>query len=262
MIMKNWQVATFNVNGIRARQEVLLRWLQHSNCQVVGIQETKVQNDDFPITPFVEQGYQASFVGQKSFNGVAVLSTEKPDEVRYALPGAEEQGARFIAARFGRIWVINSYIPQGRAADNPAFQDKLAFIRAMGAYIKANSLHKGDMIWLGDINVAPHNPDVHDPVKLKGQMGFHPDEQRELAQVMADCGLKDLFREKNPDAQEFSFWDYRVPNGFKRNLGWRIDHLLVSQSMLECCEKCWIEKSLRGQEKPSDHVPVIASFKV
>ncbi len=260
--MSVWRIGTFNVNGIRARQDILLSWLSQSNCQVLGIQETKVQDSDFPASVYEELGFQVNYVGQKSFNGIALLSKRKPDELIDTLPGQEYLGARFMAARFGKLWVINSYVPQGRAVDDPAFQSKLKFIKAIGDYIRCHALNRQDLLWLGDINVATQDMDVHDPVKLKGQVGFHPDEQAALSEVMQSCGLKDLFREKNPGVRAYSFWDYRVPNGFKRGLGWRIDHMLATSALLERCESCWIEKELRGLPKPSDHAPVMASFKM
>lgn len=256
--MNPWLIATYNVNGIRARQETLLSWLAANKCQVAALQETKVQDSDFPAQPFQENGYALNYAGQKSFNGVALLSLERPDEIISALPGQEGQGARFQAARFADVWVINSYVPQGRAPDNPAFQDKLVFIRTVGEFIKENKFK--NLVWLGDINVAPGQLDVYDPVKLKGQVGFHPEEQAALAETMEENGLKDLFREMHPEEQAFTFWDYRAPNGFKRNLGWRIDLMLVSPSMLARCRECWVDKHMRGQDKPSDHAPLLARF--
>jgi exodeoxyribonuclease-3 len=251
------RVATFNVNGIRARQGLLQAWLEGSGCQVAALQEIKSQEQDFPQQAF-SQNYHIYIAGQKSFNGVALLCRQKPDEVVEKLPAAESWGARFLAARWGDLWIINTYVPQGRDPEHPAFQDKLNFLRAVDEYIKALAAPR--LIWLGDINVAPGDLDVHDPVKLKGQVGYHPQEHQVLGRIMAERRLYDLFREKNPGVKEFSFWDYRVPNGFKRNLGWRIDHLLVSAAMRDACLACWIERDLRGAEKPSDHTPVLADF--
>jgi exodeoxyribonuclease-3 len=251
------RVATFNVNGVRARQDLLSAWLEGSGCQLAALQEIKSQEQDFPQQVFAKN-YHIYIAGQKSFNGVALLCRQKPDEVVENLPAMESLGARFLAARFGGLWVLNTYVPQGRAPESPAFQDKLNFLHAVGEYIKA--LAAPQLIWLGDINVAPGDLDVHDPIKLQGQIGFHPLEHQMLSHVMSECRLYDLFREKNPGIKEFSFWDYRVPNGFKRNLGWRIDHLLVTAALREACLACWIERDLRGAEKPSDHTPVLADF--
>jgi exodeoxyribonuclease-3 len=259
--MSPYNVATFNVNGIRARLDSLLAWMDSSpDLQVLGLQEIKAREEDFPLTPFSERGFKVACLGEKAFNGVALLSRTEPDELVLGLPGQERLGARFIAARFGALWVLNSYVPQGRSANDPMFQEKLSFIQAMGTYIHTRHQAGEALIWMGDINVAPQDMDVYDPVKLRGQMGFHPDEHAVLSEVMRQCCLHDLFREKNPQERQFSFWDYRAPNGFKRNLGWRIDHFLVSRPVLAACRACWIEKDLRGREKPSDHVPVLASL--
>ena len=253
-------LATYNVNGIRARLSTLLAWLDKDQPDIVALQETKSLDESFPFDAFALAGYQVSCVGQKSFNGVAILSKVQPDETIFALKGQEHLGARFLAARFGHLWILNTYVPQGRAADNPMFQEKLAFLQAMGQYIKTAFKPLDHIIWLGDINVAPHEMDVYDPVKLNGQMGFHPQERALLLQVMQDCQLTDLFRHLNPDEKMYTFWDYRAPNGFKRDLGWRIDHMLVSAPLAAACHKCWVEKQMRGQEKPSDHAPLVALY--
>ncbi|MDR1396943.1 MAG: exodeoxyribonuclease III [Desulfarculales bacterium] len=255
------KIATFNVNGIRARLAPLLAWLDgEPGIQILALQEIKAREEDFPFPFFEERGFTVSCQGEKSFNGVAIISRIPPDDLVRGLPGREHLGARFIAARFANLWILNSYVPQGRSAADPMFTEKLRFIEAIGDYIQSRHQPGDALIWLGDINVAPHDIDVYDPVKLKGQVGFHPEEQAALGEVMDKCRLYDLFRTKNPRARQFSFWDYRAPNGFKRDLGWRIDHFLVSKPVLEHCTACWIAKDLRGEDKPSDHVPVLASF--
>lgn len=256
-----WKLATFNVNGLRARLDLLLGWLAQTAPDVVCLQETKCPDDGFPAAQLEAAGYSAAFWGQKSYNGVALLSRRPPAQVHKGLegvPGAEEE-ARHMAALVDGVWVINSYVPQGRDPSHPAFQAKLAFFDKVGQYL-AGRFSPGDpLVWLGDLNVAPEPLDVFDPGRLEGQVGFHPQERQALARVAA-WGLEDLFRRHHPQDKQFTFWDYRLPKSFTRNLGWRIDHLLATAPLAGLSQDCWVDTGPRGQEKPSDHTPVLASF--
>ncbi len=253
-------LASFNVNGIRARLPVLLRWLDSARPQVVCLQEIKAQEADFPWAELQNLGYRCAVWGQKSFNGVAILSQLPLEEAQKGFDdGQPDPEARFITARVAGLRLINSYVPQGRDPADPAFQAKLAYFARMEAWLAARCQPSEQVLWCGDINVAPGPLDVYDPKRLAGQVGFHPEEWAALARTMA-WGLSDLFRQHHPEEKQFTFWDYRLPKSFARNLGWRIDHLLASAPLAAKCSACWVDTEPRGWDKPSDHTPVLASF--
>jgi exodeoxyribonuclease III len=254
------KVATFNVNGVRARLGILLDWLREQVPDVVCLQETKVQDQDFPVGEFTALGYRAEFWGQKSYNGVALLSRSEPEDVRKGFgDGQPDEQARFIAAKVAGLWVVNTYVPQGRDVADPAFQAKLDFFARLERWLAAGFTPEQPLLWLGDINVAPAAIDVFDPQRLEGQVGCHPAERQALAQVAA-WGLSDLFRLRHPEVKQFTFWDYRLPKSFARNLGWRIDHILATEPLARACTEAWVDTAPRGREKPSDHTPVLAEF--
>lgn len=256
----SWLVATFNCNGIRARMPILLDWLAANSPDVLCLQETKVQDKDFPAGPLEEAGYRAAYWGQKSYNGVAILSRVAPEEVwRGFDDGGEEDQARLVSARFGDRWVVNTYIPQGREVGSEHFAYKLEFFARLGRWFGERFDPRQEVLWCGDLNVAPADLDVHDPDKLRGHVCFHPDEQAALAETMG-WGFSDLFRRHHPDQRQFTFWDYRVPRGFKRDIGWRIDHIMVTAPLAAASVDCWVDPEPRGLVKPSDHTFLVAEF--
>lgn len=253
------RIATFNVNGIRARLPLLLSWLALHRPHILALQETKVQDQDFPQKQLADLGYHCSYWGQKSYNGVAVLSLTAPDQLRQGLPGFKGDEARFMAGLFDGIWVINSYVPQGRAVDDPAFAVKLDYLTQVKAFVAEYFKATDHLIWLGDLNVALGPLDVYDPEKMDGQVCYHPQERSKIAAIM-ELGLHDLFREMHPETRQYTFWDYRLRAGLSRNLGWRIDHMMVSKSVLTACRQVWVDTEPRKQERPSDHTPVVADI--
>lgn len=256
----SWKLATFNVNGIRARLPIILQWLQERQPDAVCLQELKCQDKDFPASALEEIGYRAAYRGQKSFNGVAILSKSEPEAVLKSFEdGGEDEEARLIAAQFDDLWVVNTYVPQGRDPEDPAFQYKLEFFRRLKAWFDQHFDPVQPVLWTGDINVAPEPIDVFDPERMEGQIGFHPEERATYADVLS-WGLTDLFRKHHPERKQFTFWDYRLPNGFKRNLGWRIDHILVTESLADRSLDCDVDVAPRSLPKPSDHTPVWAEF--
>lgn len=258
----NWKLATFNVNGIRARLPIVLDWLRRQQPDVLCVQEIKCQDKDFPAAAFSDLGYVASVRGQKAFNGVAIFSKQAPDEVvRSFDDGQEGAQARFIAIRSKDLWIVNTYVPQGRDPEDPAFAYKLGFLARLKAWISDRFQPAQKLLWTGDINVAPEPIDVYDPERMDGQVGFHPAEREAFYDVLS-WGFTDLFRTRHPKRQQFTFWDYRLPNGFKRNLGWRLDHILVTAPLLECAGDCDVDTNQRTMEKPSDHTPVWAGFEL
>ena len=214
------------------------------------------------MADFENAGWKAIIRGQKAYNGVAVICHSDPDSVRKEFgDGEDDEEARFLAVELNGVTVVNTYVPQGRAVNDPAFAKKLRFYERVRGWLEKNSDPEKRVVWTGDLNVAPGSMDVYDPEKLAGSVCFHHDEQARLARVM-EWGLVDLFRRFNPEAREYSFWDYRAPNGFKRNLGWRIDHILVTEALAGVAVNCAIDKEPRGREKPSDHTPVWAEFEL
>jgi exodeoxyribonuclease III len=257
-----WKIITFNVNGIRARLPAVLEWLQDSQPDVLCLQEIKCRTEEFPTDAFQAAGYSAHVRGQKGFHGVAILARRPSGEVLDSFgDGDNDEEARLIAARLDDIWVVNSYVPQGRDPDHPAFQIKLHYFARIRRWLTSRFDPSTPLIWTGDLNVAPGPLDVYDPKRLAGQVGYHPAEHAALADTMA-WGFTDLFRKHHPQDKQFTFWDYRLPKSFQRNLGWRIDHIMVTEPLARASLECAVDMVPRGREKPSDHTPVWATFEL
>jgi exodeoxyribonuclease-3 len=216
--------ATFNTNSIRARLPVIKEWLDREGPDVLCVQETKVRDKDFPADLFEEAGYHVIFKGQKSYNGVAIISKVPPDDILLNLYDKEDEQARFISAR-----IDEKYDPAQ------------------------------PLLVAGDFNVALEPTDVFDPEKFKGEVGFHPDEQAILRQFL-DWGLVDVFRKHEPGGGHYTFWDYRIPNALKRKMGWRIDYILGTAPLAEKSIRVRIDTEARMLEKPSDHTFLVAEF--
>lgn len=255
-----WKLATFNVNGIRARLPIVLQWLEKHQPDVLCMQEIKCRDADFTFQAFLDRGYTATVRGQKSFNGVAILTKRSPSEVlREFGDGASEEEARLLAVRVDEVWVVNTYVPQGRSVEDPAFARKLEFFARLKRWLQTRFDPLLPLVWTGDINVAPTSLDVYDPKRMEGKVCFHPAEHEALAKTSA-WGLTDLFRKHHPDQKQFTFWDYRMPKSLERNLGWRLDHILATAPMALASIDCFVDTEPRGQDKPSDHTPVVADF--
>ena len=256
----SWKIATFNVNGIRARLPLVLDWLADNRPDLLCLQEIKCREEDFPWEQIEEAGYRASVRGQKGYNGVALVSLDEPEEVVKTFgDGGPEEEARLIGARFGRIKVINTYVPQGKDPADPAFEAKLSFLDRLKSWLSAGFDPDQPLIWTGDLNVAPADIDVFDPKRMEGKIGCHPRERQALEEA-ASFGLTDLFRELHPEERQFTFWDYRLPKAFERNLGWRLDHFMVSEPLVRAATDCRVDARPRSLPKPSDHTPVWAEF--
>lgn len=256
-----WKIATYNVNSIRVRLPVLLEWLAREQPDVAALQETKVQDENFPHEELKAAGYHTVFKGQKSYNGVAILTKSLPENVRFGLDGwGQPDEARLIAATIDGVHIVNTYIPQGRETDTDYFRYKLGWITQMKEYFNRYYQSDSPVIWVGDFNVAPDRRDVHSPDKLLGSVGFHPDEHAAL-ETVREWGFVDIFRRHMPDEGHYTFWDYRVPNGFKRKMGWRIDHIWTTAAIAGYSVRAWIDTGMRQGVKPSDHAPLLAEFK-
>ncbi len=253
-----FRVGTFNVNSLRSRLPVLERWLPTAGVDVLCVQETKVTDDQFPVAEVEAMGYHAVFAGQKSYNGVAVLSRRAPDESVSGFNDSQEPNAdsRLLAVRFGDLWIFNSYVPQGKAIDHPDYQYKKEFLSRLSGLVAARL--PGNVLWVGDLNVAPTPLDVTNPTNKKDHVCFIQ-ELRDLY-ALKTSALVDLLRRFHDGEELYSFFDYRVKNALERNIGWRIDHMLASPALAGLCRNCWIDKEPRGWEKPSDHSPMLADF--
>jgi exodeoxyribonuclease-3 len=251
------KIATWNVNSINQRIEQLKTVLIDEEIDVMMLQEIKCEEANFPRTEIESLGYKIILKGQKAYNGVAILSKYPIEEVGNTIMADDD--ARYIEGVINyknqTIRLLNIYAPHGQSPELPRFQYKMLFYDNLTEKVK--DYLKSDEILLvaGDYNIAPDNIDVYDSVKLEGSMGFHIMERRKLRQLL-NLGLSDAFREKYPDCQEYTWWDYRSL-GFQYNRGMKIDHILLSGEGIDIMQDCYILKNIRALDKPSDHVPVI-----
>ena len=254
-------IATWNVNSIRTRLQAVLDWLEKHHPHVLCLQETKVEDSQFPKEAFWGTGYEAIFTGQKAYNGMAFLSSLPLTDVSFDFqenPNSLQK--RYIAATVGGIRWINVYIPNGSAVGSPPFDYKLNFIAKLRGHLEKSYTPKTPLVLVGDFNVAPEARDVYDPVAMDGEILFHPQERAALAHLK-EWGLVDLFRLHHEEGGQYSWWDYQM-NAFRRNRGLRIDHIWATPLLAGRCTACDIDKAPRTQEKPSDHAPVIATLEV
>ncbi|MCL1864965.1 MAG: exodeoxyribonuclease III [Spirochaetes bacterium] len=255
-------ISSFNCNSIRARLPVLEKWIKEVSPDVLALQETKVSNGEFPEDIITSLGYNSLFMGEKNYNGVAVLSKKKIGEVYYGFDGAgEDEGSRLIAVKTGKLHIVNTYIPQGSSPDSDKFQYKLDWFKRIGLFFDKRYSKDDLLIWLGDFNVAPTPLDVHNPKRLIGSIGYHPDEHRELA-LVTEWGFTDLYRKLNPEGGHYTFWDYRVKDGVAKGLGWRVDHIWGTSAVEKKLVRSWIDISPRLMERPSDHTPILVELKI
>jgi exodeoxyribonuclease-3 len=254
------KIATFNANSLRSRLPIILGWLEKNRPDVLCVQETKVQDVDFPHEAFDKTGYEYAFKGQKSYNGVAVFSRSKISKVEFGFKDEPKDEARLLKAVVGGVTIVNTYVPQGYEPDSEKFQYKLQWFNRLNKYFKANFKPSQRIVWLGDFNIAPEAIDVYDPKGLLGHVCYHPEVHKVLKKVMA-WGFTDVFRMHCKEAKQYTFWDYRM-NAFKRNAGWRLDHIMATKPMAKKCTACYIDIEPRLAEKPSDHTFLVAEFDI
>ena len=253
------KIATFNANSLRSRLTIILDWMKQNRPDVLCVQETKVQDVDFPTDAFAGSGYNFIFRGQKSYNGIAIFSRTEITESDFGLDCEPFDEARLIKAKINGITIVNTYIPQGHSPESEKFIYKLDWFKRLGDYFARRLAPTEPVIWLGDFNIAPDARDVHDPVGLAGSVCFHPDVQKALQKIM-DWGFVDVFRKHCDEPKQYTFWDYRVPNGVKRNIGWRLDHIMATKPLAQRCSACYIDKKPRLAARPSDHTFLVAEF--
>jgi len=254
-----FQIVTWNVNSIRARLDHLINWLNNHGPDVICLQETKVVDELFPLEEIQEVGYEVHFAGQKSYNGVAILSKHKIEEPWIGFDGDNgDDQKRIIGVTVQDIQIVNVYVPQGSEVTSDKFQYKLEFLKKLDELIRKKFTPDQPIAVVGDINIAPGDGDVVDPVAMAGEVSFHPLEHEALGKIM-DFGFSDLFRVFSSEPGQFSWWDYRH-GSFRRNKGMRIDLMMVSDALKHCATGCWMDKEERTREKPSDHAPVVGEF--
>ncbi|MBC8379569.1 MAG: exodeoxyribonuclease III [Planctomycetes bacterium] len=255
------RIATFNANSLRSRLDIILKWLGTHQPDILAIQETKVQDKDFPIEAFDQTGYHVVYRGQKSYNGVALLSQEPPVEIVSHLSQDPTDAARFLKAKIGPVVILNTYIPQGMDVNSEKFRYKLDWFQWLHEYLQTHHHPEEPLIWLGDFNVARQDIDVHDPKRLWGHVCFCKPVQGAIENI-AEWGFIDVFRKFHPEPDHYTFWDYRAPNGFKRNIGWRLDYIMATAPLAKACINCQIDKEPRGWPRPSDHTFLMAEFEI
>jgi exodeoxyribonuclease-3 len=256
------RIATFNANSIRSRLGMVLTWLKTSRCDVLCIQETKAQDPDFPLEAFTETGYHVAFRGEKSYNGVAVVSRDKPTTVRFGFDdGKQADETRLVYARLGPVHVLNTYVPQGRDIEHAMFRYKLDWFKRLRAYCDRHFSTRMKVVWVGDLNVAPEPMDVHNSDKQQNHVCHHIDVRKAYDRTRS-WGFEDVFRKYHPEPGHYSFFDYRFPSALKANRGWRIDHILATPPLARKSSGCFIDLEPRMQPKPSDHTFVVADFDV
>lgn len=254
------KVATWNVNSLRVRLPQLRDWLALEQPDLLGLQETKVADVDFPYADIESLGYVVTFAGQKSYNGVAILSRQAATEVLVDIPGFTTPERRVLAATFGKVRMINLYVPNGSELGSDKYDFKLRWLDALVSWLKNEVTTHEHVVVVGDFNIAPEERDVHDPDVWKDTVLFSA-AVRALFQSLVDAGLCDTFRLHSQESGYYSWWDYRMA-AFRRNLGLRIDHVLASPALYKTCTACRIDKAPRKWERPSDHAPVIAEFNI
>jgi exodeoxyribonuclease-3 len=254
-------IATLNVNSIRTRLEQVVEWLGRVRPDVLALQETKVQDADFPAEALIGAGYHVAFRGKKAHEGVALVTKSPPEGLSYGLDdGGEPDEARLIHAVVDGVAIVNTYVPQGRAIDSPHFQYKLDWLRRVRAYLDRRYTPEDPVVWLGDLNVAPEEIDVYDPKRLAKDVDFHPLAREALSDVTS-WGLVDVYRRMHPNEPgRYTYYDYRLPKALERNLGWRIDHIMATEPLAERCVRAWIDLEARAAPRPSDHTFLVAEF--
>ncbi|MGA7801607.1 MAG: exodeoxyribonuclease III [Gammaproteobacteria bacterium] len=253
------KIATWNVNSLRVRLPQVLQWLQTEQPDLLALQETKLTDDQFPLTDIEAAGYRARYSGQKTYNGVAILSKAEGSDVVTDIPGLDDPQRRVLAATYGDVRLLNLYVPNGEAVDSPKYGYKLDWLEKLRAFVKEQLARHSKLVVVGDFNIAPQERDVYDPLVWEGRVLFSEPERTALDSLI-QLGLCDTFRLFDQPEASFSWWDYRM-RGFARNLGVRIDHVLASEPLCEACTSCRIDKEPRGWERPSDHAPVVAEFR-
>lgn len=252
------RIATWNVNSLNVRLPHLIDWMRAAQPDVVCLQETKLEDHKFPVEALTAEGYQCAYSGQKTYNGVAILSRRPMTDVQAGNPYFDDPQKRLLAATVDGIRIICAYVVNGQAPGTEKFDYKLQWLAGLERWLTDELTAHPKLAILGDYNIAPADADVHDPAAWVGNVLVSP-EERAAFQRLLGLGLHDAFRRFEQAERAFTWWDYRM-QGFRRNLGLRIDHILLSNALAEDCTRCHIDKTPRGWERPSDHTPILAEL--
>ena len=253
-------LASWNVNSLKVRLEQVLSWFEQSQVDILAIQETKLTDDNFPVAAFTEKDLHVVYVGQKTYNGVAIISRFPIQDVISDIPDLSDPQRRILAVTVAGIRLINLYVPNGSEVDSDKYAYKLDWLNKVQSFIQQELQSHELVAVVGDFNIAPEDRDVHDPELWKGAVLVSPKERDAFAALL-QLGLVDSFRQLNPDDNQYSWWDYRAA-AFRRNLGLRIDHILLNKALAKHCQSAAIDKQPRKAERPSDHAPVTVELTI
>ena len=252
------KLATWNVNSLKVRLEQLLDWIDSGAPDVICLQETKLDDPKFPAEAIEGAGYKVVFSGQKTYNGVAIASRNPCSDMVRGIPGYADEQKRVIAATVGSMRVVDAYVPNGQSVDSDKYRYKLEWLNAFTEWLDAELAQYPELAVVGDFNIAPDSRDVHDPQAWEGQV-LCSEPERKAFEKLIDLGFVDSFRLFDQPEKSFTWWDYRL-NAFKRGMGLRIDHILLSPALAQRCRSVSIIKDMRALERPSDHAPVVADI--
>jgi len=252
------KIASWNVNSLNVRLPHVLAWCAGAQPDILALQETKLPDDRFPAEELEAAGYRSLYSGQKTYNGVAILSKSEGGGMVTDVPGLDDPQRRILAATYGDLRVINLYVVNGSEVGSEKFDYKLYWLEKVTEYVSAQLQRHENVVVLGDFNITPDDRDVHDPEAWREQILCSTPE-REALRRMLDLGLSDTFRLFKQPERAWSWWDYRQA-AFRRDMGLRIDLVLASEALAKRCTAAWIDREPRTQERPSDHTPVIAEF--
>ena len=252
------KIATWNVNSFKVRLPHVLDWLAANQPDVLCLQELKQEDSQFPLEAIRQAGYQAAFNGQKTYNGVAILSKPALADVQRDIPNFSDPQKRVIAATINGIRIVCVYIPNGQSLDSDKYRYKLSWLAALQVWLKDELAKYPELALLGDFNIAPEERDVYDPQAWEGNV-LVSEPERTAFRLLEQLGLRDSFRLFEQPEKSYSWWDYRMM-AFRRNMGLRIDHIMLSTALAQACVACTIDPTPRKLERPSDHAPVVAEI--
>ena len=253
-----FKIATWNVNSLRVRLNYVLNWLAVHQPDCLVLQETKVVDGDFPVEAIEQAGYQVTYTGQKTYNGVAILSRTPMMAVVFDLPGVVPSEKRFMAASVNGVRIVNVYVPNGASLDSPKYPYKLDWLAKLATYLQSEVNKSQPIALMGDFNIAPTDADIAEPEKWQDQV-LASEPERTAFDALLATDLIDVVKAHGDIAGQYSWWDYRF-GAFRRNVGLRIDHILTTPDLSKCLHACGIDQQERGRERPSDHAPVWAEF--
>ncbi|MFT5448723.1 MAG: exodeoxyribonuclease-3 [Gammaproteobacteria bacterium] len=252
------KIATWNVNSLKVRLEHVLDWLASEQPDVLALQETKLTDENFPVDEFEAAGYHVRFTGQKTYNGVALISRSRPKDIVMDIDGLDDPDRRIVSATFGDTRVLNLYVVNGQEVGSDKYAHKLHWLSKVTEHVEREIAAHPRFVVVGDFNIAQDDRDVWDAVEWRDKILCSPPE-REALQRLLSLGLTDAFRQHDERDKQFSWWDYRG-GGFQRGFGLRIDLILASDALRDVCSRCWIDDAPRRLDRPSDHTPVVAEF--